>query len=92
MVEEVVVDERSGGRVRGGQGFEDGGEEGQGGLGRVGVLQGDDAAQAVEDIAFVAAVEELFDLGGGQRAGGLAWPGVAGGFEGEVAGCTTRRQ
>jgi hypothetical protein len=49
----------------------------------------DDAAQAFEDIALRAAVEQLLELRRGQRAGrrlaGIA--GVAGGFEGEVAGC-----
>ena len=52
-----------------GEGFEDGGEEGQGrGGGLGGVLQGDDAAEAIEDVAFVAGVEEFFDLLGGELA------------------------
>ena len=49
----------------------------------------DDPAQALEDIALRAAVEQLLELRRGQRAGrrlaGIA--GIAGGFEGEVAGC-----
>ena len=59
------------------------------GQGRRAVAYSDDAAQAFEDIALRAAVEQLLELCRGQRAcrclAGIA--GVAGGFEGEVAGC-----
>ncbi len=69
-----------------GEGLEDGGEEGEGGLGRVGVLHGDDAAKTIEYLALLSAVEELLDLRGGEGTGGLAWAGIAGCFEREVAG------
>jgi hypothetical protein len=49
----------------------------------------DDAAQAFEDIALGAAVEQLLELARGQHVGGAlaGIAGVASGFEGEVAGC-----
>jgi len=49
-------------------------------------LHGDDAAEAIENLTFLSAVEELLDLGGGERTGGLAWAGITGCFECEVAG------
>jgi hypothetical protein len=53
----------------------------------------DDAPQSLEDVSLGAAVEELLELARGQHLGGgpaARIGGVAGGFEGQVAGCSKR--